>query len=274
MSLHKGWPTEDDTKYDYNADLQIGAYDNGIAVRTGILHHGPYVDQYLGCIDFDNEETFLTWCGKDYNLDTLGEWTRVEWHNNPAKLHVFFISKTPLRNIKKNIEVYSDTPHLICVHGIHKDGNTVVPYGIEKIAVVDDVKLLDIKNRIKSVIPDHIYDGSKDNTAAHQRIEELEKPETVVGEGHVHNAMAKIMTSFFFRYKDEWACMSDEQRFQRAIDWDIQKARQEGRQAYIDANSFKLKRLWEDVRLKFGPKRQKEREELGLQIIPSTFDSR
>ena len=48
-SFHKGWPTEDDTKYDYNADLQKGVYDNGIAVRTGILHNGPYVGQYLGC---------------------------------------------------------------------------------------------------------------------------------------------------------------------------------------------------------------------------------
>jgi len=107
-SFHRGWPTEDDTKYDYDSDLQKGVYDNGIAVRTGLLHHGPYVGQYLGCIDFDNKETFFTWCQESENLDTLSRWTRVDWHNNPAKLRVFFKSKTPLSNKRhKGIEVYS-----------------------------------------------------------------------------------------------------------------------------------------------------------------------
>jgi len=75
--------------------------------------------------------------------------------------------------------------------------------------------------------------------------------------------MAKIMTSFFFRYKEgtEWATMSDEQRFQRAVDWEKEKAKQEGRLAYIDDNPRKLKKLWEDVKRKFGPKRQQERQE-------------
>jgi hypothetical protein len=229
------------------------------------LHHGPYVGSYLGCIDFDNEETFLAWCGQDYNLNSLARWTRIEWHRNPGKLHVFFLSKTPLRNMRyKGIEVYNEKPNLICVYGIHKDGNRIEPYGTKKIAVVDDAKLLDIKNRIKLVIPNHIYDGHNDNTAAHQRIEELEKSETVVGNGHVHNAMARMMTSFFFRYKGEWAYMSDEQRFQQAIDWERQKALQVNRPAYIDTNPSKVNRLWEDVKRKFGPKRQKEREELGI----------
>jgi hypothetical protein len=30
-------------KYDYEADLEAGRYDNGIAVRTGLLHHGPFI---------------------------------------------------------------------------------------------------------------------------------------------------------------------------------------------------------------------------------------
>jgi hypothetical protein len=259
-SFHRGWPSEDDTKYHYEADLQAGRYDNGIAVRTGLLDHGPYFGQYLGCIDFDNEETFLTWCQGSENLDTLAKWTRVDWHNNPAKLHVFFISKTPLSNKRHNgIEVYSEKPNLICVYGIHRDGNRIVPYDTEKIAVVDDDKLLDIYNRIKSVFPD--YDCHHDNTAAHNRILELEKSETVVGKGYVHNAMSSIMASYFLRYKGEWADMSDEERYQRAVDWEKEKAKQEGRLAYIDDNRRKLKKLWEDVKRKYGPKRQQERQE-------------
>jgi hypothetical protein len=262
-SFHKRWQAEDDTKYDYEADLQAGRYDNGIAVRTGLLHRGPFIGLYLGCIDFDNEETFLAWCDgsecKD-SLDTLSRWTRVDWHKNPAKLHIFFLSKAPLRNIKRQgIEVYSERPHLICVYGIHKDGNRIEPYGIEKIAVADDAKLLDIQNKIKSVIPD--YNSRGDNTAAHNHIIELEKPETVVGRGHVHNAMAKMMASVYFRYKGKWEYKSDEERLQYCIDWDIEKAKQAGRQPYIDHNPRKVKKLWEDVRRRFGSKRQQEREE-------------
>jgi hypothetical protein len=205
----------------------------------------------------------LVWCGDDYNLESLANWTRVEWHKNPAKLHVFFISKTPLRNMRhKGIEVYSERPNLICVYGIHKDGNRIEPYDTKKIVVVDDSKLSDIQNRIKSVIPDHIYDYHRDdNTTAHNRILELERPETVVGSGHVHNDMAKMMTSVFLRYTGNFIYMSDEQRLQYCIDWDKRKALQAKRPAYIDANPSKLKRLWDDVKRKYGPKRQQERDE-------------
>ena len=146
----------------------------------------------------------MIWCGKDCDLDSLAKWTRVEWHNNPAKLHVFFISKTPLSNKKeKGIEVYNERPNLICVFGFHKDGNRIEPYNTEKIAVVDDVKLLDIQDRIRSVIPD--YNCHHDNTAAHNHILDLERSETVIGSGHVHNAMAiyvfKFVSKTFF-WKD------------------------------------------------------------------------
>ena len=157
-TYHREWSKEDDTKYDYNANLQVGRYDNGIAVRTGKLNHGPYEGWYLVCIDFDKLKVFLTWCNGDCNLDTLAKWRRVDWHKNPNKIHIFFISKTPLRNIRKDIEVYGDRPRLICVYGIHKDGNRIEPYDTEKIAIVDDAKLLDIKNRIKLVVPDILYD--------------------------------------------------------------------------------------------------------------------
>ena len=45
---------------------------------------------------------------------------------------------------------------------------------------------------------------------------------------NVHNSMAKIMTSYFFRYSGEWDNMSDEERFQQAVDWDREKAKQNG----------------------------------------------
>jgi len=105
-------------------------------------------------------------------------------------------------NNNQIIEVYGKNPHLVCAYGIHKDGNPIGPYGTEEIAFIDDVKLLEIQNRIKSVIPDlgNVYDYSRnDNTAAHEYIQELENPETIVGKGGVHYAMTHMMTSVYFR---------------------------------------------------------------------------
>lgn len=184
QSFHKKWPTEDDTIFDidyYMANLRKGLYNKGFAVRTGKLNRGPYKDYYLICIDFDTPEAFSAWCGEDYNLEILAKWTRVDWHKDPKRIHAFFISKIPLKDLARNnnnqiIEMYGKNPHLVCAYGIHRDGNPIGPYDTEEIAVIDDAKVLEIQNRIKSVIPalGNVYDYSRnDNTAAHEYIQEL-----------------------------------------------------------------------------------------------------
>ena len=175
-TFHKEWPTEDDTKIDYMTNLQAGLYDKGIAVRTGKLYRGRYKGHYLICIDFDTLEAFLAWCNGDYDLDRLAKWTRVDWHKNPARIHVFFISKTPLKDLARSkdneiIEVYGERPHLVWVYGNHKDGNPIGPYDTEEIAVIDGITRLEIENRVKLVIPSHL-----DNDAVNSYIEELENP--------------------------------------------------------------------------------------------------
>ena len=150
--------TEDDTTFDidyYMANLRKGLYNNGFAVRAGRLNRGPYKGYYLICIDFDTLEAFLAWCGDDYNLDSLAKWTRVDWHKDPERVHAFFILKTPLKNLARSnnnqiLEVYGENPHLVCVNGTHKDGNPIEPYDTEEIAVIDNIKLLEIENRVKS----------------------------------------------------------------------------------------------------------------------------
>ena len=150
-------------------------------------------------------------------------------------------------NNNQIIEVYGKNPHLVCAYGIHKDGNPTGPYDTEEIAVIDDAKLLAIQNRIKSVIPDlgNVYDYSRnDNTAVHEYIQELKKPETIVQKGVVHDAVKRMMVSVYFSYTGEFVDMSDEARFQWVVNWDKQKALQAKRPAYIDANPEKMRKLW------------------------------
>src|SRR5215469_7830942 len=92
---------EDDTKIDYKANLQSGLYNYDFAVRTGLLHRGPYAGWYLCCIGFDSLEAFLAWCGEDYNLDSLATWTKVEGHKDYNCIRVFFLSKTLLKNLAR-----------------------------------------------------------------------------------------------------------------------------------------------------------------------------
>ena len=259
-TFHKEWSTEDDTNINYKANLQAGLYDRGFVARTGKLHHGRYKDYYLICIDFDTLEAFLAWCNGDYDLDSLAKWTRVDWHKNPARIHVFFISKTPLKDLARSennqiIEVYGEKPHLVCVYGNHKDGNPIGPYDTEEIAVIDNITKLEIESRIKQVIPSYL-----DDDTAKKYIEELEKPETIVPKGSVHHAVRTVLMSVYFRWKNGFADMSDEHRFQYVVEWDREKAKQAGRPAYIDASPGKLEELWEGIKRKYQGQRQEERD--------------
>ncbi|MGA9154140.1 MAG: hypothetical protein WBZ36_26455 [Candidatus Nitrosopolaris sp.] len=198
--------------------------------------------------------------GDEYDLASLGKWTRVDWHKNPARIHVF-ISKIPLKDLaqskdNKIIEVYGEKPHVVCVYGNHFDGNPIMPYETEKIAVLDDITRLEIENRVKLVIPSYL-----DNDAVNKYVKELEKPETIVSKGSVHIAVRTMLMSVYFRSNGKFANIPDEERFQRVVDWDKQKAIQAGRPAYIDANPKKLEDLWEGIRKKYQDQRQKEREE-------------
>jgi len=53
-------------------------------------------------------------------------------------------------------------------------------------------------------------------------VEELEKTETTVPTGSVHNAVRTLLMSVYFRRTGDFAPdkMSDEQRFQYVVNWD------------------------------------------------------
>lgn len=266
-TFHDNWSTEDDSQINYLALLKTGIFNKGFAVRTGLLHRGPNKGCYLCCIDFDSAEAFRTWCDDDYKLDTLAKLTRVEWHQDLARVHVFFTSKTPLKDLARSkdnqvIEVYGEKPHLTCVYGNHKDGNSILPYDTEKITLVDEVRKLEIGNRIKMVIPTYL-----DDDGVSKYIEELEKPDTLVPKGSVHIACRTMLMSVYFRWNEEFAEMSDEQRFQWVVKWDKQKATQANRPAYIEANPKKLEALYTDIKRKYQGQRQKERDEREVRII-------
>jgi hypothetical protein len=135
----------------------------------------------------------------------------------------------------------------------HKDGNTYTAFDTEQIAILDNVGQMRIESRIAAVIPDYL---SEDQT--NQYIKYLELDTTILNEGERHNGILVMANSYFFRYSGEWADLTDDQRFNKLIEFDKKKCRP----SLYDTPSGReeFKRIWDDVCHKFASRRQEERK--------------
>jgi Bifunctional DNA primase/polymerase, N-terminal len=153
-SLEK-WSNNLSDNIDYDRRLEQGLYDRGVAIICGQLRRGPYSGKYLSVLDFDNLEaleSFLKLLG--ITLQQLGRWTRVEWHENQAKIHVFLITSSPFKNIApaKGLEVMGEKKLTFVSPSINKDGNPYKPYDTEQIVILDDVNKMKIENIIDTFV--------------------------------------------------------------------------------------------------------------------------
>ena len=53
------WSNNLTNDIDYDARLEGGHYDDGVAIICGKLRHGPHKGKYISTLDFDTLETFL-----------------------------------------------------------------------------------------------------------------------------------------------------------------------------------------------------------------------
>jgi hypothetical protein len=75
-------------------------YDDGVAVICGQLRHGHYKDKWLSCFNFDTKEALDKFCDLfGTSLELLAQKTLVEWHGSLEKIHVFFITNSPLKDV-------------------------------------------------------------------------------------------------------------------------------------------------------------------------------
>ncbi len=257
-TFHLEWSKED--SLDYETNLKTGLYDNGFAVRTGLLTRGIYKGYYLCCIDFDTIEAFLTWCANDTDLDTLGAWTRVEWHKNPAKLHVFFLSKYPMKDLARSkdneiIEVYGTNPHLVCVYGKHEDKNQIEVYNQEELAVLDHMSIRVFETRVKLVIPNYL-----DPNEEKEYIDSLWNPNTRIADGNRHVATLKKANSIFFKFTGEFTDdVSDDIRREFLFKWHREQV--DNPLFEVRGRQNEVAKIWDDV-VRYGTgKRQQERDE-------------
>jgi Bifunctional DNA primase/polymerase, N-terminal len=141
-----------------------GYYNNGIAIIPGRIWRGPYKDKYLVAIDLDNKKAIDEFAGS--GLEELKQQTLVEQHDDPNKMHIYFIVEREIPNkasdkvdiskaekIKANeipaLEVKSNSKGIMfCSTSPHADGSNYQIIGTRKLQVFN---AQDVENRIGGI---------------------------------------------------------------------------------------------------------------------------
>jgi hypothetical protein len=134
-------------------------------------------------LDFDGWDAVITWFGSWENVLEVSKKTRIEWHEDKCRIHIFFLAERPITNKKiqiKNglLEVRCEN-NLLFVHpSIHKEGKAYAPIGTSEIAILDNISLLKLEAKIESLCRDYMSDEGKE---AYEKW--LDDPNTILGEG-------------------------------------------------------------------------------------------
>src|SRR5215469_3320010 len=216
------WQKLDLNNVDWQAKLLNGCYDNGIAIRLGRCLSNGKQELCSFALDFDDWDAVEVWFGSWENVLAWANNTRIEWHEDRRKLHMIFLAGRPVANRKikiKNalLEVKCEGQLLFVHPSVHPDGNTWKPLGTEQIALLDNMQLLNTEAKIDSLSEGYMSDENKETYEKW-----LDDPDTILGVGQGrHDALKFKINSYYYKYKDGWLDLTDEQRFQRAWDWNI-----------------------------------------------------
>lgn len=207
--LHNEWKTS-------------GAFDNGIAIILGKVHHNRQKEGlYLIGIDCDNAKAIEEIClqdDKSISLSQLAQWTLVEQHeDDPTKAHVILYSHKPFPkkssdnnghlNSKLNanevpaIEVKGLGSHgiLFVTPSVHKNGQPYQIIGVNDPVIADDF-VLHIDSICKKYSIPYLDENGNGSTQAQVPIQDLFKSDYTIVEGHNrHEALMRAMESLLAR---------------------------------------------------------------------------
>jgi hypothetical protein len=224
-AIHQnGWSQTDFSSVDFNVELDNGQYDNGIAIRTGRTISGKY---YLIAFDFDGDDAVRAWFGDWEQVLQVAKRTRIEWHGDRGRLHMFLLANRPIRNKRTHVkdsllEVKCDRQALFVSPSINKDGNPYTILATDEIAIINENQLLQLESKIDSLCHGYMSDENKQ-----KYIRWLENPENYtklgVGQGR-HNGLVILGTSYYYRYNGEWKGYTDESRKAKLWEWNLNLA--------------------------------------------------
>lgn len=247
-----GWSTVDFANYDFRSKLGNGDYDNGIAVRLGKTLANEY---FSVALDFDGMDAVLAWFGSWENVIETAKRTRIEWHENKARLHMFFLTREPIANRKIQIkdsllEVRCEGQALFVSPSMHKEGKPYTAVGTQQISILSN--LFGLKSKINSLCQDYMSD--EDQQAY---IRWLEDPANYskLGEGQGrHNGLVTLGTSYYYRYNGDWINYTDDERKAKLWEWNCNLA--------VPKQEKEFDGIWKWIVEKHRKQRDKQHEEL------------
>ena len=105
---------------------------------------------------------------------------------------------------------------LIASPSIHGDGNAWTVLGVDQICALTEEELLRLEAKIDSLSGG---EGYMSDEHKQRYITWLEDPNTSIGEGSRHDAVKILGCSYFYRYKDGWKELTDDQRHNKLQEW-------------------------------------------------------
>ncbi len=282
------WSTNLGRDMDYGSLLEAGAYDHGMAIIAGQLRYGTkYKGKWLTCFDFDNLEAFQRFLDiLGMPLEELAKWTRVEWHHNPAKFHVFFLSNEPFRNVmtSEGLEVYGQKKLVFVSPSIHRDGIPYQPYNdaTEIVLLGGTIGQMKIEAILEAMMSEY---GTSywDDDAVKQYVEYLEKADTILSAGQRHFGLKALACSWFNRLYDSISELTDDQKLQRLLDYNQTQCNPPKPEAEImdiwvwvistftESRKRKIEELLKEAGAKVDKKKEKKKVKEGLQLINSLY---
>ena len=171
----------------------------------------------------------LAWLGDWEQVLEIAKRTRIEWHENKWRLHMFLLANKPVKNKRINIkdsllEVKCERQALFVSPSIHKEGKPYSALDTTEIVIINENQLLRLESKIDSLSSS---DGYMSNENIQTYIKWLENPENFtklgVGQGR-HNGLLTLGTSYYYRYNGEWKDYTDEQRRAKLWEWNMKLA--------------------------------------------------
>lgn len=155
-----GWSRTDFKNIDFTADLNNGSYDMGIGIRTGKTISDKH---YVIAIDFDGNDAVLAWYSNWEQVLKIARQTRIEWHGDKSRLHMFLLAGKPVKNrrirIKESLlEVKCENQALFVSPSIHKNGNPYMELETGEIAIINENQLLQLESKIDSLSDGYMSD--------------------------------------------------------------------------------------------------------------------
>ncbi|PWU81763.1 MAG: hypothetical protein DLM72_05355 [Candidatus Nitrosopolaris wilkensis] len=252
---------------EFEENLKSGKYDKGIAILCGMFQRGPYKGKCLNIIDFDRElgiREFLTRSDKLTTMQNLAdEKTLVEYHEGDENsYHLFVIADVPLKRKSSDstlgIEIKGETGLMFVSPSMHSSLKKYKPLGklTEKILELNPLEKLELEQHIDTISKRHgvPYLSELEST---RFFDLLERDDTVIQTGSRHNTLTHIVVSYFFRWGHGWEEFTDEQRYERVLEFD----RKHCVPPLQETNRRELESLWDWVKKTYTGKRQEEQDQ-------------